>query len=107
MGAAIVRRIYASSTDMTTDDPWTGARTAARDDVKAALARGIRLCPVCGAEQESSGRFCDACGADLTARYRKPRKYRAAALIALAVLVVAAAAYPLVQALRDDAAGER
>jgi len=90
-----------------TDDPWTGARTAAREDVKAALARGVRLCPACGAEQQSSGRFCDACGADLTARYRKPRKYRTAALIALAVLVVAAAAYPLVQALRDDAAGER
>ena len=65
-------RIYASRTDMTTEDPWAGARTAARDDVKTALARGTRLCPACGHEQESSGRFCDACGADLTARYRKP-----------------------------------
>ena len=92
---------------MMTDDPWAGARTAARDDVKAALARGVRRCPACGAEQQSSGRFCDACGADLTARYRKPPKYRTAALIVLGLLLVAAAAYPLVRLLRDDAATER
>jgi predicted nucleic acid-binding Zn ribbon protein len=92
---------------MTTEDPWAGARTAARDDVKAALARGARHCPACGHEQDSSGRFCDACGADLTARYRKPRKYRTAAVVVLGLLLLAAAAYPLVQLLRDDAAIER
>ena len=92
---------------MTTEDPWSGARTAARDDVRAALARGVRHCPACGAEQESRGRFCDACGADLTARYRKPSKYRTPALVILAVLVFAAAAYPLARLLRDDAAEQR
>jgi len=88
---------------MTTDDPWAGARTAARDDVKAALARGARRCPACGHEQESSGRVCDACGADLTARYRKPPKWRTPVLVVAGLALFAAAAYPLVNLLRDDA----
>ena len=93
---------------MTTDqDPWAGARTAAREDVKAALARGVRTCPACGAEQATSGRFCDACGADTTARYRKPPRWRTPALVVLGLLVLAAAAYPLARLLRDDAAADR
>jgi hypothetical protein len=89
------------------EDPWTGARTAARADVKSALARGVRTCPACGAEQETTGRFCDACGADTTARYRKPPKWRTPALIILGLLVFAAAVYPFARLLRDDAAAER
>ena len=101
-------RIYALRIEMTGDeDPWAGARTAAREDVKAALARGVRTCPACGAEQETSGRFCDVCGADTTARFRRPPRYRTPALIVLGLLVLAAAAYPLARLLRDDAAAER
>ena len=91
----------------TDDDPWAGARTAARADVKSALARGVRTCPACGAEQRSGGRFCDACGADMTARHRKPPKWRTPALIVLGLLVFTAAVYPLARVLRDDAATER
>jgi hypothetical protein len=91
----------------TDDDPWAGARTAARADVKSALARGVRTCPACGAAQETSGRLCDACGADTTARYRKPPKYRTPLLIVLGLLLFAAAVYPLARLLRDDAATER
>ncbi len=101
-------RIYASRIHMITDeDPWAGARTAAREDVKAALARGVRTCPACGTEQATSGRFCDACGADTTARFRKPPQYRTPALIVLGLLLFAAASYPLARLLRDDAATER
>jgi hypothetical protein len=92
---------------MTTEDPWAGARTAARDDVKAALARGVRICPACGHEQEASGRFCGACGADLTERHRKPPKWRMPVIVVVGLALFAAAAYPLVNLLRDDAAVER
>src|ERR671912_2089081 len=101
-------RIYAWRIDMADDeDPWAGARTAARADVKSALARGVRTCSACGAEQETSGRFCDACGADTTARHRKPPKWRTPALIVLGLLLFAAAVYPFASLLRDDAAAER
>ena len=92
---------------MTTEDPWAGARTAARDDVKTALARGTRTCPACGAEQETSGRFCGACGADMTARHRKPPRWRTPAIVILGLALFALAAYPLVDLLREDAADER
>ena len=100
-------RIYALRTEMTTEDPWTGARTAARDDVKAALARGTRTCPACGSEQVASGRFCDHCGADMTVRYRKPPRWRTPVIVVLGLALFALAAYPLVDLLRDDAADER
>src|SRR5688572_14087122 len=100
-------RIYASRTDMATEDPWAGARTAARDDVKAALARGTRICPACGTEQDARGRFCETCGADMTARYRKPPRWRTPAIVVLGLALFALAAYPLVNVLRDDAADER
>ena len=40
----------------------------------------------------------------MTARYRKPPRYRTPALIVLGLLVFAAASYPLARLLRDDAA---
>jgi hypothetical protein len=92
---------------MATEDPWAGARTAARDDVRTALVRGTRICPACGAEQETGGRFCDKCGADTTARYRKPPRWRTPAIVVLGLALFALAAYPLVNLLRDDAADER
>ena len=92
---------------MTTEDPWAGARTAARDDVKTALARGTRTCPACGTEQDTSGRFCDACGADMTARYRKPPRWRTPAIVILGLALFSLAAYPLVDLLREDASETR
>jgi len=92
---------------MTTEDPWAGARTAARDDVKTALARGTRICPACGTEQDTSGRFCDACGADMTARYRKPPRWRTPAIVILGLALFSLAAYPLVDLLREDASETR
>lgn len=92
---------------MSDDDPWTGARAATRDEVRAVFSRGVRRCPACGAEQETSGRICPACGADTTARHAKPSKWRRIGLVALVVAIVAAAAYPLVNAMRDDAAVTR
>jgi len=89
------------------DDPWERARATQQADVAAALARRERRCPACGAPQRAGGRTCVECGADLTAR-DSGRGWRRNALIAgIAVAVVAAAAFPLISSLREDAAGER
>jgi hypothetical protein len=100
--------IYASRIQSPTEDPWAGARDAARDDVVATLGAGERTCPHCGSVQPSSGgRRCTNCGQDMTARYAKPRNWRRIAIIAAVVLFVAAVSYPIVDVLRGDASDER
>ena len=89
------------------DDPWTQARAAARDDVHAALAPRVRLCPSCGEEQRDGGRTCSSCGADLTARYGRGGSRRKQIYAVLAVLALAAVSVPIVAGMRGDAAGER
>jgi hypothetical protein len=88
-------------------DGWESARTATRDDVRAAFAPRERSCPACGQVQSGGGRVCTECGADMTARYDKPRPGGKIALAALVVVLVAAVSYPIFSALRDDAADER
>jgi hypothetical protein len=89
------------------DDPWAAARAAQRDDVRSVLAPRERRCPTCGAVQHGPGRRCHECGADLTARVSRWRSLPKFAIAAGIFVVLAAAAIPLVGALRDDAAGER
>jgi hypothetical protein len=89
------------------DDGWESARAATRDDVRAVMAPRERRCPACGHVQRSGGRNCEQCEADLTARVAKPRPWKRIVLVAAAVLVIAAAVFPLVSAMRDDAADER
>ena len=89
------------------NDPWARARASQQDDVAAALAPRQRHCPACGRLQHGSGRTCERCGADLTARMPRWRSKRRLIGAALAVVALAAAAVPVVAGLRDDAAGER
>ncbi len=91
------------------DDPWTSARSAAREDVHAALAPRERRCPACGAVQRGGGRTCDSCGADLTARHprRHPERKPLYAGLAVMLVMLAALAVPVIGGLREDAAGER
>jgi len=89
------------------DDAWTSARSAAREDVHAALAPRERRCPTCGTLQRGAGRTCGNCGADLTARYSKHGSRRRWIYAALAVAVLAAISVPIVAGLREDAAGDR
>jgi hypothetical protein len=91
------------------DDPWTGARAIAREDVHTALAPRDRRCPSCGAVQRGGGRTCARCGAELTARLPRHRLERRPVYAGLAVVLVmlAAAAVPVIGGLREDAAGER
>src|SRR5215217_1967928 len=88
------------------DDPWASARAAQRDDVRSVLAPRERRCPSCGAVQHGRGRRCHECGADLTARESRWRSLPKLAIAAVIAVVIAAAAVPLVSALRDDAADE-
>jgi predicted nucleic acid-binding Zn ribbon protein len=89
------------------DDPWTAARAAQRDDVRAALAPRERRCPVCGAPHSRGGRTCAECGADLTARYEKGASRRKQLYAAVAALVVVAISIPIIAEWREEAAGER
>jgi hypothetical protein len=88
-------------------DGWDQARSATRDDVRAAFAPRERSCPACGHLQSGGGRMCTECGADMTARVSKPRPWGKLALAALVVAVVAAISYPIFSSLRDDAAEQR
>ena len=100
--------IYASRIQSPTEDPWAGARDAARDDVVAKLGTGERTCPHCGSHQpRSGGRRCANCGLDMTQRYAKPRNWRAIGIVVGVLAVVAALSYPLVSVLRGDAADEQ
>jgi len=94
---------------MPADDPWTSARSAAREDVHAALAPRERRCPACGAVQRGGGRTCVSCGADLTARHprRHPERKPLYAGLAVMLVMLAALAVPVIGGLREDAAGER
>jgi len=91
------------------DDPWTTARSAAREDVHAALAPRERRCPACGMLQHAAGRTCTSCGADLTARHPRRRSGRKPRYIGLAVtfVVLAAITVPVIGSLREDADRER
>ena len=91
------------------DDPWVSARSAAREDVQAALAPRERRCPACGMVQHGAGRTCTSCGADLTARHAKRRPGRGRRFLGLAIALAAltAIAVPVVGSLREDAAAER
>ena len=92
------------------DDAWAKAREAQKEDVAGIFAPRERTCPACGAAQPASGRRCEACGADLTARFerRTARTTRRPLLFAAAVAaVLIAVAIPLIAGLREDAASER
>ena len=73
----------------------------------AVLAPRERRCPSCGAVQRGPGRRCTSCGADLTERFARWRSARRFAYAGVAVLVLGAAAIPVIAGLREDAAGER
>jgi hypothetical protein len=91
------------------DDLWTSARSAARQDVQAALAPRERRCPTCGTVQRIGGRTCATCGAELTARHpkRRPGRWRLYAGLAIALGALTAVAVPVIGSLREHAAAER
>ena len=91
------------------DDPWISARSAAREDVQAALAPRERRCPACGAVQRGGGRTCKSCGVDLIARrpQRRPERKPVYAGLAVTLAMLAAVAVPIIGNLREDAADER
>ena len=101
------RRIYASRTDMTTEDPWAGARTAARDDVKTALARGARRCPACGpSRRRAGGSATRAAPTSPPATASRPSGARRRSSSS-GSRSSPPRAYPLVNLLRDDAEVQR
>ena len=77
------------------DDVWTSGRTAAREQVRAALARRgppppVRECPTCSARERTASELCPRCGC----RYDRPRRRlskRAKAALAAVPVVLAGA----------------
>lgn len=79
--------------DNRAEDPWSGARDAARDQVRAALARSERErdCPHCGRRGRTSGATCPHCGVLYTQAVRRPRpRWLAPALVAAVAALTAA-----------------
>jgi hypothetical protein len=89
------------------EDPWAKARAAQRDDVHAVFAPRGRRCPACGEPAGDAGRTCPHCGADLVARYERPRWRRWALYGAGVVVLIAAITIPIAIGTRGDAAKER
>ena len=89
------------------EDPWAGARDAARADVQAVFAPRERACPTCGHVQTGPGRRCPACGNELVLRRGRPRATRVllVALLVLAPLgaVAAVVVPPLRESSREEA----
>jgi zinc-ribbon domain len=89
------------------EDIWDRARAAQRDEVHAVFAPRERKCPACGEPVAEAGRTCPHCGADLTARFGRPRWRRWGLVAAGVVALIAAVSAPIVIATRKDAASER
>src|SRR5689334_14893834 len=89
------------------DDPWAKARESQREDVARLFAPRSRNCPECGAEQQSGGRRCENCGADMVANRERTRARRPLIFAAIVAVVVAAISIPVISGFRDDAAAER
>jgi hypothetical protein len=92
----------------------TDARPTARDEVRAALARGevpLRRCPACGREARTRDERCPHCGASYFARpprlSRRARRAAVAAGVLAAVAAVAATAVLVTDARRDREARDR
>jgi hypothetical protein len=93
--------------DQQQQDVWAKAREAQREDVAKLFAPRRQTCPACGAEQETGGRRCDTCGADLIAHRERTRARRPLLFAGIVAVVLVAIAIPVVSGLRDDAATER